>query len=153
MKCCSPILAVHFLNLFLASDWIWSNTLQLTSAFLAACCVFLLEPQPDAHSQTCWWVIQHKRTLGQSPSLRLACSTENQYWLLFRSTAQMPAYLQHFKGWFRELEVKKNKKTFSPVLTLDSQYLQAAVATAPSSKEMCDTSENLTIKVFVWVHP
>lgn len=29
---------------------------------------------------------------------------------------------------------------------LDSQCLQTAVATAPSSKEICGTSENLTVK-------
>lgn len=29
---------------------------------------------------------------------------------------------------------------------LDFQCLQTAVATAPSSKEICDTSENLTVK-------
>lgn len=46
-------------------------------------------------------------------------------------------------------EARSQKKIFSfppPSLTLDLQCLQTAVATARSSKEICDTSENLTVK-------
>lgn len=87
--------AFFFLILFLASDWIPSNPLQLPSAPLAARCVFscrshslmhilrLADESPDTGG----------RGDGACPLARVA---ENQYRLLFRSTAEMPVYLQDF---------------------------------------------------------
>lgn len=120
--------------------------LRLTNASLIDCCVCL------TGAGSLMDILRHGDESSDIEGVKDgACQlvAGRLYRLLFKSAAEVSAYLQYFKSQFRKKDVgEKNIPMPSsfPGLMLDLQCLQTAVTTAQSYTEECDTSKNLTVK-------